>query len=42
MKNKSPETIMKLNQLADVLVVEKRENNSNGEEMKKQNFINLN
>ena len=33
---------MKLNQLADVLVVEKRENNSNGEEMKKQNFINLN
>ena len=36
MKNKSSKTIMKLNQLADVLVVEKRENNSDGEEMKKK------
>ena len=44
MKNKSSESIMKLNQLADVLVVKKlkiaSQNNSNGEEMKK-NLINL-
>ena len=37
MKNKSSESIIKLNQFADVLVVKKApQNNSNGEEMKKK------
>ena len=46
MKNKFSESIMKLNQSADILVYKKSlkyasQNNSNGEEMKKK-FINLN
>ena len=41
MKNNSSESIIKLNQFADVLVVKKvkictKKNNSNGEEMKKK------